>query len=273
MKKRNVLGVGLVSAAAILAGTAQGASASTSPQLTAATNAYRAWVGSEAASCSSGCASSRRHSTPATSPARRRSTARCTHTTSRSSRWRRASAASIPRSTRAPTTFPLEVARLPQDRAAALPEEHDRRHPCAREAARRGRRDPRREGEDAPADTRRACDRLGRAAERDRELEDHRRGGALLAHRPRRLPGEPRRRQGGVRAVDPGAREAAETRRSRRRSAPASPPCRRTGQVQAGNAARVRALRGAELDRPPCALGEVDALAEPMSTVASKLRA
>ena len=49
MKKGNVLGVGLVSAVAILAGTAHGAPASTSPQLAAATTAYRAWVGSEAA--------------------------------------------------------------------------------------------------------------------------------------------------------------------------------------------------------------------------------
>jgi iron uptake system component EfeO len=49
VKKRTLLGVGLLSAVAILAGTAQGASASTSPQLTEATNAYRAWVGSETA--------------------------------------------------------------------------------------------------------------------------------------------------------------------------------------------------------------------------------
>jgi iron uptake system component EfeO len=47
----NVLGVVGLFAAAALAGTAHGASASasTSPQLTAATNAYRVWVGSETA--------------------------------------------------------------------------------------------------------------------------------------------------------------------------------------------------------------------------------
>ncbi len=47
MKRLKVLGAGVVSAAAVLAGTAHGATASTSPQLTAATNAYRAWVASE----------------------------------------------------------------------------------------------------------------------------------------------------------------------------------------------------------------------------------
>jgi iron uptake system component EfeO len=48
VNRRNVLGAGVLSAVAVFAGTAQGASASTSPQLTAATSAYRAWVGSEA---------------------------------------------------------------------------------------------------------------------------------------------------------------------------------------------------------------------------------
>ena len=47
MNKRNALCAGLLATAAILAGTAHGARASSSPQLTAATDGYRAWVASE----------------------------------------------------------------------------------------------------------------------------------------------------------------------------------------------------------------------------------
>jgi iron uptake system component EfeO len=45
--KRNAICAGLLATAAILAGTAHGARASSSPQLTAATDGYRAWVASE----------------------------------------------------------------------------------------------------------------------------------------------------------------------------------------------------------------------------------
>jgi iron uptake system component EfeO len=62
--------------------------------------------------------------------------------------------------------------------------------------------------------------RRQRAPDRGLDLEDHRRGGALLAHRPGRLPGQRRRLPGGLgrrRAADEGP-EAGEGNRRRLRS-------------------------------------------------------
>ena len=74
------------------------------------------------------------------------------------------------------------------------------------------------------------------AARRGGHRQDHRRGGGLLAHRPGRLPGQPRRRQEGLRRCS--ARWSSDQR-------PAGPPGRRVRrrQQQLDGAPRRRHLR------------------------------
>ena len=118
--------------------------------------------------------------------------------TSGSSRSPRASATSTRRSTRARTTSPADaVDRLPPDREGALGR---RARPAGIGDARRqaaGRRQARcrRRSGDVELEPAQIANGAGRAARRGVAVEDHRRGGALLAHRPGRLPGQRRRRR------------------------------------------------------------------------------
>ena len=198
-------------------------------------------------------------------------------TTSASSRSPRASATSTPRSTRASTTSPNadELDRLPPHRADPLGQRTrpTGTAPYAREAA-RGRDDAAtRRCRRSTFQPRAARERRRRAAERGRRLEDHRRGGPLLAHRPLRLPGQRRRCARGVRAAAAGARRSAGTARSRRRSTRASPPSQKgLDRYRRDDAARLRALRRADAPSDRKTLAQaVDALAEPLSTVAAKV--
>ena len=119
------------------------------------------------------------------------------------------------------------VDRLPPDRAGAVGEEHDEGHGAiARQAAGRRQRaqDQDRRTIDLPA--RAARQRRQRSCSTRSPVEDHRRGGPLLAHRPVGLPGQRRRAQ---KAFDCSRRRCARrTPRSRRRSTSASTPSRRS---------------------------------------------
>ena len=99
-----------------------------------------------------------------------------------------------------------------------------------------------------------ARQRRRRAPERGRGLQDHGRGGSLLAHRPLRLPGQPRGRPEGVRrCFARRSRSAADHDSSQRPSPNASPPSRRRPRpVQA--AERLSATRStARSPRPTAA--------------------
>ena len=109
-----------------------------------------------------------------------------------------------------------------------------------------------------------ARQRRGRAAGRGLAVEDHRRGGALLAHRPARLRGQRRRRPRGLRP--------ARARRCRTPT-PSSPPrsTQRFADVYAaltplpGRGRRLRALRRTSTEQQRQELSQaVDALAEPL---------
>ena len=67
-------------------------------------------------------------------------------------------------------------------------------------------RELQRAGADRRHDGRLDRQRRQGAARRGRHRQDHRRGGGLLAHRPGRLPGQPRRRQEGLRGAPPAGR-------------------------------------------------------------------
>ena len=71
---------------------------------------------------------------------------------------------------------------LSPHRANAVAAEHDEGHGRLRDQADGRRQHAGREGEDDPAPARPARQRRGRTDERGRELEDHGRGGPLLAH-------------------------------------------------------------------------------------------
>ena len=76
-------------------------------------------------------------------------------------------------------------------------------HGARRRQAAGRRQGPAATGRTSRARARPDRERRRRAARRGLEVEDHRRGGALLAHRPRRLRGERRGREGRVRVRAP----------------------------------------------------------------------
>ena len=220
---------------------------------------------------SSRCGRPRRRSPTPSAPATSRRPSSSTRpracATSASSRWPRASAASIPPSTRASTTS--RTARSGRASTAS-----SRR--CGRRTRTKGMTPvadkldedvggSRRRSTTAKLPARPARQRRGRAAQRGLEVEDHRRGGALLAHRPGRLPGQRRRRPAGLRAAatrtgpprpDAGAHgrrraSTASTRRSRPTGA-----ARPSSTTRPSTPAQRRKLSQA-----------VDALAEPLSQV------
>ena len=132
----------------------------------------------------------------------RRSTAPRAHRTSGSSRSPRASATSTRRSTPArATSRQAELDRLPPPRAGALGHAAASRAPAPLADKLAPRRDGGSQTRVTDGRARGGADRQRRrrAARRGLQVEDHRRGGALLAHRPARLRGERRRRTGRVR--------------------------------------------------------------------------
>ena len=189
--------------------------------------------------------------------------------TSGSSRWPRASATSTPRSTRARATSP------PQDwtgfhphRAGALGRRHDSTGmaPARRPARRRTSQllDTRRRDVEPRAGADRQ--RRGRAARRGVEVEDHRRGGALLAHRPRRLRGE-RRRARRPRST-PCSRRREEGRRARRRDRRALRRRDRRARPVPHASPTATSLHRADDAHDTRELSQaIDALAEPLSKV------
>ncbi len=242
-----------------------------------ATNGYKAYVDRR-----SRAAARRRHtlrrvrSKAATSRGPRNCSGRHGSTTRRSSRSPRASATSIPRSTRASTTSKSSA----NGRASIASS-----RPCGKQNTTRGTEAYARQADGATSTRWRgkvqhaataagtAGQRRGRADERGRQLEDHRRGGPLLAHRPVRLRGQPGRLAQGLRAADPGAAPDGPRQAGERRSSSASRRCRAAStryrrQTPLGFAL----LRRADARRTAATLArEVGALDEPLSTVAAKV--
>ena len=124
-------------------------------------------------------------------------TRRRASTTSGSSRWPRSGAAWTP--DRRPVGEPghggVAVHRLPPDRAAALAGQHADRGAEAVHRAGRERAAAADAGAQRPVQPAGDGERRHRPDQRGRDVEDHRRGGALLQHRPAGLPGQRRRRR------------------------------------------------------------------------------
>ena len=125
---------------------------------------------------------------------------------------------------------------------------------------------------DVPAGA--ARERRRRAPERGRELQDHRRGGPLLAHRPLRLRGQRRRaRSKAFELLRPALVGARRRGARRRRSTRASPRSQKGLDKYRRSTPLGFALYSALTPADRRALAHaVDALAEPLSTVAGEGR-
>ena len=178
------------------------------------------------------------------------------------------------RSTRARTTSPrAQVDGLPPDRAGALGRTTRRRARAARRPA-AGRRRATLQSlvHDRQARARRRSPTAPRAARRGLEVEDHRRGGALLAHRPVDFEANVDGAQAAFDALAPGARRRA-TRRSRPRSTQRFAAGRRGAAAVRRTADGFVPYTDADARPTPAQLlsRSIDALAEPLSQVAAQV--
>ena len=121
---------------------------------------------------------------------------------------------------------PRRVGRLSPDREGALDRRDDRGPREDDQGAAQRRRQPQRHRDQGRLRPGRDRPGLGRPAGRGLGVEDHRRGGALLAHRPLGLRGQRRRGRGRVRGAGAGARAGRPRARRRDRDA-SSRPCTR----------------------------------------------
>ena len=220
----------------------------------------------------SACARSRRPSRAATPRRRRRSSPRPARRTRRSSRWPRASGTSIPEidarvndvAKGDPWTgfHRIEQGLWVKNSTAGLGKYADALMADVNRLVDEG------PGSEVRAGG--ARQRRERPARRGLGLEDHRRGGPLLAHRPVGLRGQRARLAGGLRAARAGTAQAQSGARGDD-PASASPPCSRSSSPTARATASSPTTRSGRPSAGSLSQG-VDALAEPLSKVAAELQ-